>query len=146
MSLHVKLHYTHIEPSLVGMESCCSCKWVTDLALVEPSMVWVRKGWANQFDKIMSQNVSHKVLQSQCHLKHGLVPPEDCHSKEILGNINEEVVTQGQDTRAMVPACSVVPLHNRSVLMGNIYILFQETLKSLREIRQHSISSHFGGV
>lgn len=30
MSLHVKLHYTHIDPSLVGMETCCSCKGVTE--------------------------------------------------------------------------------------------------------------------
>lgn len=94
----------------------------------------------------MSQKVSQtsKVLQSQCHLKQGAVPPQDCHSKEILGNINEEGVTQGQ--RAMVPGCSVVLLHNLSVLMDIIYILFQETLKSLREIRQRSISSHLFGV
>lgn len=113
--------------------------------LVEPSMVWVRKGWTNQFDKVMSQKVSHisKVLQSQCRLKHGPVPSQNCHSKEILVNINEEVVTQRlKDTRAMVPGCSVMLLHNLSVLMDIICPIFQETLKSLREIKQHSISSH----
>jgi len=82
---------------------------------VEPSKVWVRKVWTKRFDKIISQKVSQtsKVLQSQCHPKHGPVLPQDCYSKEILGNINEEAVAQGQKgTRAMVPGYSVMFLHN----------------------------------
>lgn len=29
MSLHVKSHYTRIDP-LAGVEFCCSCKWVAE--------------------------------------------------------------------------------------------------------------------
>lgn len=47
------------------------------------------------------------VLQSQRHLKHYPIPPQDFHSKEVLRNLNEEAVTQ--EHNGPRPLCGASP-------------------------------------
>lgn len=75
MSLPVKFHYTLTGPSLIGVETCCFCKWVTESpGRARRSM---GKKRMDQFDKIVTEEVSQtsKVEEFQYHLKHDLAVP-----------------------------------------------------------------------
>lgn len=91
MSLHVKLHYTHIDPSLVDMETCRSCKGVTESPGGDKhgggkegmdQSVWQNKATKSQPD---SQGPAIPMPSQTCS--------QDCNLQEILGNVKEEAVT-----------------------------------------------------